>query len=62
MAFRAKHRQAALVRRVEANRVIKSDLNPNGSQNAAYKAVKRSLASKKAARTRAERKLLSVDV
>jgi hypothetical protein len=44
MAFRAKHRHAALVRRVIAGRTIKSDLNPDGSQNAAYKAVKQALA------------------
>jgi hypothetical protein len=52
MGFRAKHRQAALVRRVEQGRVIKSDLQPGGGQNEAYKAIKRSLAAKKAAATR----------
>lgn len=61
MAFREKHRKAALVRRVEQGRTIKSDLNPDGSQNAAYKAIKRSLASKKAAATRRQKKLAAAE-
>lgn len=43
MGHRAKHRHAALLRRAAAGRTIKTDLNPNGSQNAAYKAAKREL-------------------
>jgi hypothetical protein len=47
MAFRAKHRYAALLRRAEQGRTIKSDLNPNGSQNAAYKDAKRIVTNRK---------------
>ena len=47
MGHRAKHRQAALQRRVAAGRTIKSDLNPDGSQNAAYKALKSKLGRQK---------------
>lgn len=32
MSYRAKHRRAALVRRIEQGRMIKSDLTPQGRQ------------------------------
>ena len=56
MAFRAKHRRAAMVRRVEQGRTIKSDLDEFGAKIPAYKAIQRSLASKKAAATRKAKK------
>jgi hypothetical protein len=61
MAFRAKHRLAAMVKRVEQGRTIKSDLQPNSSQNEAYKALKRSAASRKAAATRRAAKERAAD-
>jgi hypothetical protein len=47
MAFREKHRRAAMVKRVEQGRAIKSD-----PDNPVYRALKRSQASRKAAATR----------
>lgn len=53
MAFREKHRDAARIKRAELGRTIKSDLNPNGSQNAAYKDAKRIVTNRKRRQKRA---------
>ena len=41
MAHREKHRHTALLRRVEAKRTIKSDLDDKGKPNSAYKDAKK---------------------
>lgn len=56
MAFRAKHRKAAMAKRVEQGRAIKSDRG-----NEEYMALKRSLASRKAAATRRAAKMRAQD-
>lgn len=51
MAHREKHRLAAMARRVEQKRMIKSDVgNPD------YQAIKRSVAALKAAATRRQKR------
>jgi len=61
MAFRAKHRVAAMLRRVEQGRTIKSDLDDKGKPIPAYAAFKRSVASRKAAATRRAQKARAQD-
>lgn len=40
MAFREKHRLAAMIRRVEQGRTIKSDLNPDGTPTKLYEGLR----------------------
>lgn len=61
MAFRAKHRRAAMQRRVEQGRIIKSDLDEFGAKIPAYKALQRSWASKKSAATKRANKARAQD-
>ena len=56
MAHRAKHRKAAMLRRVEQGRMIKPD-----HDNPEYKAAKRSLASRKSAATKRANKARAQD-
>ena len=61
MAFRAKHRAAAMAKRVEQGRTIKSDLDEKGKPIPAYAALKRSFTSRKAAATRRAQKARAQD-